>query len=82
MSLPTEPGLYETSLGEVWLLRDDRLWQNVGRRLPLGGVALDEGPVAPLEADAVAAGEAGTLPVIPVALEEVPRWWPPVPTDD
>ncbi|KIA62983.1 hypothetical protein [Nocardia vulneris] len=41
MALPTEPGLYADADDELWLLRDDGMWQQVGRQLPFGGVQLD-----------------------------------------
>lgn len=46
-ALPTEPGVYEDAVGDLWLLRDDRRWQYGARRLPFGGTStnVDRRPI-------------------------------------
>lgn len=36
--LPTEPGVYEDRVGDLWVLQEGGKWQYTARRLPFGGV--------------------------------------------
>lgn len=46
-ALPTEPGVYEDRVGDLWVLRDDGRWQYGARRLPFGGTStnVDRRPI-------------------------------------
>lgn len=86
MALPTEPGLYSDPPNEeVWLLREDGLWENIGRPLPFGGIDLyPEGPFDGRTAEELERLDrpygGGTLPCNPIDALSVPRWYPEPPS--
>ncbi len=79
MDLPTKPGLYLDDPGEeLWQLRTDGLWQNVGRPLRFGGIELYATPAEPVTSaelkrlDGPLRG--GTYPRHPIDLMAVRVW--------
>lgn len=73
-ALPTEPGVYEDCVGDLWCLRDDRRWQYGARRLPFGGLSTNVDR-RPLDAETLAAFRDPEL--LPLKRVRVPHVPPP-----
>jgi hypothetical protein len=74
MTLPTEPGVYEDKIGDLWELHEDGHWQWRARRLPFGGLAPEDGVL--VDPDAMARDartpESQLLPLRRITAEDLP----------
>ncbi|MFE2998643.1 hypothetical protein ACFXG4_27030 [Nocardia sp. NPDC059246] len=72
--LPTEPGVYEDAIGDLWVLRDDGRWQYSARRLKFGGISTNVDH-RPIDAEELAAcGDPELLPLKRIEAQDTLPW--------
>jgi len=71
-ALPTEPGVYEDGVGDLWFLQADGRWRYCARRLPFGGISANVDH-RPLDAETLASfRDPELLPLTRLKVDDVP----------